>query len=215
MSTGIFAIVVLLFSIVVHECAHGWMALRCGDPTAKFSGRLTLNPIPHIDPVGTIILPLFLFMSGSPVLFGWAKPVPVNPANFNNPGIDNVKVSAAGPLSNILLACLFTILAIIFFPVFQYGLVNGICLWGIQINILLALFNLIPLSPLDGSHIFEYFIPPHMKQAYHRFQMSGPIILMIIIFSGFILPVSLFWLIIGPPFNFLLGILQSIMDIFI
>lgn len=207
-------VVILLFSIVVHEYSHARMAMQCGDPTAKIAGRLTLNPIPHIDPIGTIIVPVFLFWSGF-TPFGWAKPVPVNPANFNNPGIDNVKVSGAGPLSNILLACLFTFLTIISFPVFQYGFVYGILQWGIQINVLLAVFNLIPISPLDGSHILEYFIPQHMKQAYNRFQMSGPLILMIIIFSGFILPFSLFFMIIGPPFYFLLGIFQSVIDIFI
>ena len=99
-----FNLVILFFSIVVHEYFHGYIALKCGDPTAKYAGRLTLNPIPHIDIVGTIILPLFLVLSGSSFLIGWAKPVPVNPYNFRNPGIDNVKVSAAGPLSNFSLA---------------------------------------------------------------------------------------------------------------
>ena len=215
MELRVFTVIILIFSIVVHEYAHGWTALRCGDPTAKFSGRLTFNPIPHIDPVGSILIPMFLILSGSPLLFGWAKPVPVNPNNYNNPAVDNVKVSGAGPLSNIILSLVFTFLAIISALFFHSNALFIICQYGIQINLLLALFNLIPLAPLDGSHILEYYIPSHAKQTYHRIQRSGPVILMILIFSGFILPFSLFWMIIGPPFYLLLGILRGIIDIFI
>ncbi len=211
----LFSIIVLLFSIVVHEYAHGWMALRCGDHTAKFSGRLTLNPIPHIDPVGSIILPLILFISGSSVLFGWAKPVPVNPSNYNNPAIDNVKVSGAGPASNFLLAIGFTLTAVMILLNSNSAALFGICRFGIQINLLLALFNLIPLSPLDGSHILEYYIPLEKKPAYRNFQRFGPVALMILVFSGFILPISLFWLIIGPPYNFLFNILHDLISILV
>jgi len=211
----IFSIIILIFSIVVHEYAHGWMAMRCGDPTAKFANRLTFNPIPHLDPVGSVILPLVLFISGSPVLFGWAKPVPVNPRNYTNPAIDNLKVSGVGPLSNFILSIGFTFLAILALAIFDSIALFGVCRFGIQINLLLALFNLIPLSPLDGSHILEYYIPTHKKAAYHRLQHFGPVVLMVLIFSSFILPVSLFWLILSPPYNFILNILQDIIRIFI
>ena len=215
MNVQIFGIVILLFSIVVHEYAHGWMAFRCGDPTAKYAGRLTLNPLPHIDIMGSILLPLFLFMSRSPVLFGWAKPVPVNPVNFNNPSIDNIKVAGAGPLSNIILAVLFTasgILSLFFvhsiqiFTIFQFG---------IQINLILALFNLIPLSPLDGSHILEYYIPYNWRNTYYKIQSFGPILLLIIIVSSYILPVNIFWLIIGVPYKVLYNILLTMIDLFV
>lgn len=136
--------VVLLFSIVVHEVAHGYVALRNGDSTARLLGRLTLNPIPHIDPIGSILLPLLLLATGSPILFGWARPVPVNPLNFRNYRWGEITVSAAGPLSNLALAVLFSYLL-------RLGPVNlglmKMALWGVQINIFLALFNLIPIPP--------------------------------------------------------------------
>jgi len=211
----IFGIVVLLFSIVIHEYAHGWQALKCGDSTARDLGRLTLNPIPHIDPLGTIIVPAILFLSGSGFLFGWAKPVPVNPYNFNNPGIDNVKVSAAGPVSNIILAVMFTAGCIAAIIIFNSRLLFGIFSFGIQINLILALFNLIPLAPLDGSHIVEYYIPQEMQQSYQRFQSAGPIILLFLIMSGMFFGRSLLFMIIGPPLNFLYGILMNIVRMFV
>jgi len=208
METGVFKIVVLIFSIVVHECAHGWMALRCGDPTAKFLGRLTLNPIPHLDPIGSVILPLFLFLSGSSFLIGWAKPVPVNPRNFNNPGFDNVKVSGIGPLSNILLAFAFTFLAIISRNILHNNMLYLLCGFGIQINLILALFNILPLSPLDGSHILEYYIPSDIKTIYNRIQVAGPIILLILIITG------LLWTILWPPYYYLFDKFLGIIEVF-
>ena len=191
--------IIFIVSIAVHEYAHGWMALRCGDNTARNMGRLTLNPIAHIDIVGTVLLPVALMMSGG-LIFGWAKPVPVNPANFHNPGVDNAKVSAAGPVSNLLLAVLFTAGSILFYDsivVYTFFKV------GIQINLLLAIFNLIPLAPLDGSHIIEYYIPQNMKSQYFAFQKIGPMVLLVLVFSGWIFGTSLLFRIINPPFFFL------------
>ncbi len=201
-----FALVILFFSIVVHEYFHGYIALKCGDETAKYAGRLTFNPIPHIDIVGTIILPLFLVMSGSNFLIGWAKPVPVNPYNFRNPGIDNVKVAAAGPLSNLSLAVAFSLLTIIianFFP-FLLPSLNYALQWGILINLYLAVFNLIPVPPLDGSHILPYFLPYEMKEAYSKIQNYGFLILLLIIMT--------------PLFNiirFIVNILYNFLYLFI
>jgi Zn-dependent protease len=144
--------VVLLFSIVVHEVAHGYVALQNGDPTARLLGRLTLNPVPHIDPIGSILLPLLLLVTGSPILFGWAKPVPVNPLNFRNYRWGEITVSAAGPLSNLALAVLFSFL-------FRLGALNlglaKMALWGVQINIILALFNY-----FNFAGIFNMLIRP-------------------------------------------------------
>jgi len=180
-----FMLIILFFSIVVHEYFHGYVALKCGDDTAKYAGRLTFNPIPHIDIFGTIILPLFLVLSGSSFLIGWAKPVPVNPYNFRNPGIDNVKVAAAGPLSNLSLAVAFSLMIIIignFFP-FLFPHLKPVLQWGILINLYLAVFNLIPVPPLDGSHILHYFLPQDMKIAYSKIQNYGFLILLLIIMT--------------------------------
>ena len=141
-------VVVLLFSVIIHEIAHGYVALRNGDPTARMLGRITLNPIPHIDPIGTILLPLLLLISGAGILFGWARPVPVNPRNYRNYRLGELTVSAAGPLSNLALAVLFALLA--HHPFGNVGLLM-LASFGVQINIFLALFNLIPIPPLDGE----------------------------------------------------------------
>lgn len=147
----------LLLAIILHECSHGWVAEKLGDPTARDLGRITLNPIPHIDLVGTVLLPLFLIITQSPYFFGWAKPVPVNPTYFQNPRKGMLQVALAGPLTNLLLAFFFGIL----FRLFQWiGLNQGFFLplqmmviWGVILNLVLAFFNLIPVPPLDGSKI--------------------------------------------------------------
>lgn len=177
-------LVILFFSIIFHEYAHAYIAMRCGDNTAKYAGRLTFNPIPHIDLFGTIIVPLLLYFTHSP-LFGWAKPVPVNPYNFRNPEIDNLKVSLAGPVSNLLLAVGFTVLSIllgIFFKEHFFLLIPYLNL-GLRMNVLLAIFNLMPIPPLDGSHVLSYFLPPDIAVKYQQIQQYGMILLIIFIMT--------------------------------
>jgi len=145
----IVSLLVLLFSIVIHEVAHGSVAYSLGDSTAKDAGRLTLNPINHLDPIGSIILPVFLVFLGGPII-GWAKPVPINPYNFNDQKWGDVKVSIAGPLANFSLALIFGLL-VMFIDLPESFLV--VSLLVIFYNIVLGLFNLIPIPPLDGSHI--------------------------------------------------------------
>jgi Zn-dependent protease len=173
--------VVLLFSIVVHEVAHGFVALKNGDPTARMLGRLTLNPIPHIDPIGTVLLPLLLLFSGVGIIFGWAKPVPVNPLNFRNYRWGEITVSAAGPLSNLALAVIFSY-------VLRLGPINmgfmKMALWGVQINIFLALFNLIPIPPLDGSHILSILFPRNLARLYAYLEPVGFILIIVLFYSG-------------------------------
>ncbi len=179
-------VLVLLFSVVVHEVAHGWTAYRLGDPTAYERGRLTLNPIPHIDPVGSIIVPALLALTGT-IIFGWAKPVPVHPGRLNNPQNDHPKVAVAGPVSNLILAFLFALalgvtvgiggmpgghgsepaLNRFLFNLFQFG---------VMINVVLALFNLLPLPPLDGSWILSRFLPAEMRARYENLRRYGMLI---------------------------------------
>jgi len=182
--------VVLLFSVIVHEVAHGYVALRNGDPTAKMLGRLTLNPVPHIDPVGTILLPALLLMSGAGIIFGWAKPVPVNPLNFRNYRWGEISVSAAGPLSNLALAVLFSYLLQL--APMNLGLTQ-MALWGVKINIFLALFNLIPIPPLDGSHIVSTLLPRDLARMYAYLEPVGFILILVLFYTGimgmFLMPV--------------------------
>ncbi len=196
-------ILVLVFSVVVHECAHGWMAWRLGDPTARDSGRLTLNPLPHIDPVGSILVPLVLSFTGS-IMLGWAKPVPVSPDRLFNPENDHPKVAAAGPLSNLLLALIFSALlgvALAFWgspsPDFHPGALASrlqavlfeMLQIGIVINVVLALFNLLPMPPLDGSWILIRFLSPAHRLSYlqlHRFGMLTVVGFMILIRYTFV-----------------------------
>ncbi|MBW1824820.1 MAG: site-2 protease family protein, partial [Deltaproteobacteria bacterium] len=176
----IFAVPVL-FSIVVHEVSHGWIAYKLGDYTAKRMGRLTLNPISHVDPMGTIILPLIMIIMGGPI-FGWAKPVPFNPNNFNqNVNVRNgvMWVALAGPGSNLILAFIFSFIfvfvykyfsgspSIIFFSITQF--LKAL----VQINIILACFNLIPIPPLDGSKILMRFLPAKHIHYYLMLERYG------------------------------------------
>ncbi|HDL19105.1 MAG TPA: site-2 protease family protein, partial [Bacteroidetes bacterium] len=179
---------ILIFSVIVHECAHGIAALRAGDPTAKMMGRITLNPVPHIDLFGSVIIPAFLLLSGSPILFGYAKPVPVNPRYFRNPRRDEITVSFAGPAANLILSFLFLILAVILVPLartlhFSTALIQlllDVLNSGILINLVLAFFNLIPIPPLDGSHILENVLPPRYAQYFAMIRPYGFFILILL-----------------------------------
>ena len=198
------ALVIFFFAIVIHECAHGWMASRCGDDTARDAGRITLNPLPHIDPIGTIIFPLLLILSRSSFVIGWAKPVPINPYNFNNPRVDLVRVGAAGPLSNIGLAIASSFLVWIFSYLSIGEIKNSIMvilLFSVLINLLLAVFNLLPIPPLDGSQILSGLLPTHLAMRYERIRSFGFIIIFFLLLTG------LLWAIILPIVQFLYNIL--------
>jgi|SRR3989344_5517923 len=182
----IFSLIILLFSVIIHELAHGYVANSLGDPTAKYAGRLTLNPIKHLDPIGSVILPLLLFLSQSPVLVGWAKPVPVNPYNFKDQKWGALKVSIAGPLSNIALALVFGLLIRII-PFSFFAVAPGMLLmfsFIVHINIILAIFNLVPIPPLDGSWILFKFIPYQFEYIKRFLQQYGFFILILLIFVG-------------------------------
>lgn len=175
----LFLIIILLFSVIIHEVAHGSVANMLGDPTAKLAGRLTLNPIKHLDLFGSFFVPLFLIILRSPVLFGWAKPVPVNPYNFKNPRWDEAKVAVAGPAVNILIALVFG-MVIRFFSL--PGPLLTIFSIIVILNLILAIFNLVPIPPLDGSHILFTFLPEKFsgfKLFLHQF---GIFILLFFIF---------------------------------
>jgi Zn-dependent protease len=189
---GLTAYVVLLFSLSVHESAHAWMAHRLGDDTAKNEGRVTLNPIPHIDPIGTILMPLLQFVfSGIPML-AWAKPTPYNPANFRRDVTmrkGHMLVAGAGPVSNFILAVFFTGAL---FLVVRGGLADSpthpllMLAWlGVQLNVVLAVFNLFPIPPLDGSKVASYGLPGSIGQRYDRvMEPYGFLILMVLLMSG-------------------------------
>lgn len=188
--TYVIQFAVVMFAISIHEAAHGWMANLFGDPTAKNQGRVTLNPIAHIDLVGTIIFPLLLIAMGAPV-FGWAKPVMVNPYNLRNPKRDNMYISASGPGANILASISGIIIFLILkqFKVVSLvnpGIITLILFYLIIINIFLAIFNLIPIPPLDGSGIIEGVLKGEALEAYLKIKPFGFIILIVIIYAGFL-----------------------------
>lgn len=191
----LFQIIAFLFAISVHESAHAWMANRCGDPTARMLGRITLNPIKHIDPVGTILLPAIAMISHFPVI-GWAKPTPVDPRHFKNPVRDDILTSLAGPASNLLVASGSVVGLAIIANTSQLGraLVHGyaaesgsllvpitVLLYEFMyINVLLAAFNVIPIPPLDGSHVLRHFLPESMRRAYDMAGMIGLVLLFLV-----------------------------------
>ena len=188
---GLTTYVVLLFSLSFHESAHAWMAWRLGDDTAKNLGRVSLNPIVHIDPIGTLLFPLIQIFSNVPLL-GWAKPTPYNPANFRRDvsmRTGHVLVAAAGPVSNFLLALLFTGVLVV---LMRSGVVQSrdsfpldLVMLGIELNVLLAVFNLIPIPPLDGSKVASFGLRGDLGDRYDR--AVGPygfLILMVLLMSG-------------------------------
>lgn len=181
----IFQLIVLILSVIVHELAHGYVAYSLGDPTAKYEGRLTLNPLKHLDLFGSIILPLLLFISNSPFLFGWAKPVPINPYNFRDKKYGEMKVSFAGPASNLLLAIVFGLI-IRFTPqsllLYNPG-IEIIFSYIVLINIWLAVFNLIPIPPLDGSWILFNLLPVGGENLKNFLRQYGILILFVLIFA--------------------------------
>lgn len=200
----IFAIPIL-FAITVHEVAHGWVASKLGDPTAKMLGRLTLNPVKHIDPIGTVVVPLVLLYVGN-IIFGWAKPVPVDWRNLRNPRRDMALVAAAGPLANLLMIILWALAA-------KLVILTGdtfarlalpffyMCGAGITINTVLMVLNLIPVPPLDGSRVVSALLPPATAYKYNGLERYGFIILIILLVTG----------VLGKVMEpFILGILQLI-----
>lgn len=203
--TLVISLFVLLFAITIHEAAHGWAASKFGDDTARSMGRVTLNPIAHIDPFGTVLLPLLLVIMKAPP-FGWAKPVPVNPFNLRNPRRDNLWISAAGPMANIL-AAVFSLLTIFLiklaspdvsvflrnFLVGRGGLPRGfhpleglaiILFYGVLVNTYLFVFNLIPVPPLDGSGVLMGLLSEGAAQKYDRLRPYGFLIVLGLIYMG-------------------------------
>jgi Zn-dependent protease len=178
----------VIFAITVHEVAHGWVAKKYGDNTAFSQGRLTINPIKHIDLLGTIILPGILLITGTGFIFGWAKPVPVDPRNFKNPLHDMAVVALAGPISNFLMAlgwALVTRLGVTIGPgaeAISLPLIySGVA--GISINLVLALINLLPIPPLDGSRILTGMLPSYWAWQYNRLERYGFIILLLLLYT--------------------------------
>ncbi len=208
LSQIIIVLPILLFSVIVHEIAHGWIALKCGDPTARDAGRLTLNPIPHIDPFMTIMLPLLLIVTRAGIVIGGAKPVPVNPYLFRRGERDNVLVSAAGAGANLLLALAAFLLSLVMIGIYRAtGTAAAVRLLellnlAIFINLLLANFNLLPIPPLDGSHILAFFLKGEAKRAYLSLSRYGFMVLIGVILLGDLLPIpgGLFSLLFSPTF---------------
>ncbi len=179
---AVITLVILIFSAILHEIAHGYVAERLGDPTARLMGRLTLNPRSHIDPFMSVLLPLMLIISGSPVIFGAAKPVPVDPFNLRDGRRDMALVALAGPMTNILLA----ILAGVLLKISGATPLSDILLAAARINLLLAIFNLIPIPPLDGSKVFSLILPDKEAAAYLSLGSVG----MLVIFFLLLFPVA-------------------------
>jgi len=178
-------LLIFFFAVIIHEYAHGWVAWKLGDSTARFMGRLTLNPIAHIDPIGTIFLPLILLMTHSPILFGWAKPVPVDFFNLNNPKKDMIWVSLAGPAANIIFAIALSLILKIPLLAANYFVVSVITT-AIMANLVLAVFNLLPIPPLDGSRVAMGLLPYHLGVEYAKVEPYGFIIIFALLWIGVI-----------------------------
>jgi Zn-dependent protease len=195
----IFQIIVLIFSAVIHEYLHGFMAHRLGDNTAKDAGRLTINPLAHLEWFGSFFLPLMMVLSQMPFLIAWAKPVPYNPHNLTDKKYGEAKVALAGPLGNLAIA--FTFGLILKFAPFLSLTFSGLLGVIIYINLLLAVFNLLPLPPLDGSKVLATFLPIHLREKYLNMERFGFVLV--------ILVVMLFGQVISGPVNFLFKLIAG------
>ncbi len=206
-------IVPLLFAVTIHEVAHGYLALRMGDNTALLAGRLTLNPIKHLDFVGSLLLPLILNLTGSPVIFGYAKPVPVNFSNFRDSRKSTIYVASAGVLANFALAIVSGVLfqAIVHFQWLWNGSIfrpfimdfYHMLFYSVVINLVLAIFNLIPIPPLDGSKILAMFLPDSLRLHYARIERFGMIIIIFLLLTNLVGRFMAFFL--TPMLNILIG----------
>ncbi len=200
----LFLYIIIIFSSIIHEYSHGWMAYSLGDPTAKNEGRLTLNPLAHIDPFGTVILPIFLLVF-SGIFIGYAKPVPFNPNNLKDPRRDTALVGVAGPASNLLVAFILGFIVRFFGAVGFLAVISPFLKFIVIINIWLALFNLIPVPPLDGSKVLLGIIPKAFDRIYHALENMGLFSIIIAIFLAmYIIPYlayPLFNLIVGQTFG--------------
>lgn len=194
----LFTIVVLIISIIIHEVAHGYAASALGDPTAKMAGRLTMNPLPHIDPIGSILIPGFLVLSGASILFGWAKPVPYNPYNLKNQRWGEAIVGVAGVATNLLLAVVFALIARFAYSAgyAEFGDVSALIVF---VNLFLGLFNLIPIPPLDGFTVLRGILPYKaqvtLRNLEDRMRAGGILTLIILLFV-------FSYVLAGPFFNF-------------
>ncbi|MBA3813563.1 MAG: site-2 protease family protein [Alphaproteobacteria bacterium] len=173
----------VLLAITLHEAAHGYIALRYGDDTAQRLGRVSLNPLKHIDTIGTILIPGFLLLIGSPVLFGYAKPVPVNFSRLKNPRIDSICVAVAGPAMNLLLAFISLLLLhlVVFFPEGIEEILKNMLTLSTLINVTLAVFNMLPLLPLDGGRVVAGLLPPRLLVPYTRLEPYGIFIILAVL----------------------------------
>ncbi len=183
-----------MIAVILHEVAHGWVAYKMGDPTAKMAGRLTLNPIPHVDPFGTILLPGMFIILGSPIIFGWAKPVPINPLNFRDLRKGTFLTSIAGVVTNLCLAIFFGITYRILYemvgnvdPFISKSVLIPLMIFSaksVLINLILALFNIIPIPPLDGSKALMSFLSFKYWELFQKYEIYGFFIIALLLFSG-------------------------------
>lgn len=195
----LFIIIILIMSVVIHEVSHGYAALALGDPTAKYQDRLTLNPLSHLDPIGSFLIPLLGYFIGG-FIIGWAKPVPLNPFNLRNQKWGEALVSVAGPLANVALAIIFG-LVIRFSSGFTQSFLD-LAKFVVIINITLAIFNLIPIPPLDGSKILFAFLPYKIQRLRESFEKFGFVLVLVFIFF--------IWQILNPMIGYLFTLLTGV-----